>query len=60
MKRKKYITPKSFCIPFSTENSVMQTVSQKTKGAGVVDDGTELGAKKGTFYEDDDFKESSE
>jgi len=54
MKRIKYIAPVIFCIPMSTESGIMETVSQKTGGASVVDDGTELGSKESvSFFEDD-------
>jgi hypothetical protein len=44
----------------STETGIMETVSQKTSGAPVIDDGTELGAKRGGFFGDGDENDASE
>jgi hypothetical protein len=45
MKKITYSTPIICCVPLSTESSLMETISQKTQGTPVIDDGTELGAK---------------
>lgn len=61
MKRIKYVTPRTDCVPMSTEAGIMETVSQKKSGAPVVNDGTtELGAKRGGFFGDSDENNSSE
>ena len=60
MKRIKYVTPRTDCVPMSTEAGIMETVSQKKSGALVVDDGTELGAKRGGFFGDGDENDASE
>lgn len=61
MKRIKYVTPSTDCVPMSTETGIMETVSQSTTEAPVVNDGTtELGAKRGGFFGDGDENDASE